>query len=93
MVAAKKPKVWGPVGPVREALLETVQRLTLVAEFRDEDAHSHCRRVRYYTEFLVKRLGIPDYFVEQGTQEELYRECGFDAGGIEKTIRDLIQKK
>lgn len=41
----------------------------------------------------VKRLGIPDYFVEQGTQEELYRECGFDADGIEKTIRELIQKK
>jgi 1-deoxy-D-xylulose-5-phosphate synthase len=41
----------------------------------------------------VKRLGIPDYFVEQGTQEELYKECGFDAEGIEKTIRELIQKK
>ncbi len=40
----------------------------------------------------VKRLGIPDYFVEQGTQEELYAECGFDAAGIEKTIRDLLKK-
>lgn len=38
----------------------------------------------------VRRLGIPDYFVEQGTQEELYRECGFDADGIEKTIREMI---
>ena len=46
--------------PVREALLETVQRLTLVAEYLDEDARSHCRRVRYYTEFLAKRLGIPE---------------------------------
>jgi len=35
----------------------------------------------------IKRLGIPDYFVEQGTQEELYRECGFDAEGIERAIR------
>ena len=41
----------------------------------------------------VRRLGIPDYFVEQGTQEELYKECGFDAEGIEKTIKELIQKK
>ncbi|HEX9204656.1 MAG TPA: HD domain-containing phosphohydrolase [Candidatus Deferrimicrobiaceae bacterium] len=55
-----KPGDWEPSGPVREALLETVQRLTLVAEYRDEDAHSHCRRVRHYTEFLVKRLGIPE---------------------------------
>ena len=30
----------------------------------------------------VRRLGIPDYFVEQGTQEELIQECGFDAEGI-----------
>jgi 1-deoxy-D-xylulose-5-phosphate synthase len=39
----------------------------------------------------VKRLGIPDYFVEQGTQEELYRECGYDEGGIEKAIRDMLK--
>ena len=38
----------------------------------------------------VRRLGIPDYFVEQGTQEELYRECGYDAEGIEKTIREMV---
>ncbi|MGD0340125.1 MAG: 1-deoxy-D-xylulose-5-phosphate synthase [Bacteroidales bacterium] len=40
----------------------------------------------------VKRLGIPDYFVEQGTPEELYAECGFDAAGIEKAIRELLKK-
>src|SRR5512144_728622 len=50
----------GPIGPVSEALLETVQRLTLVAEYRDEEAHSHCRRVRYYTELIVKQMGIPE---------------------------------
>lgn len=42
----------------REDVLETVHRLTLVAEYRDDDAHSHCRRVRHYTEFLAARLGI-----------------------------------
>lgn len=40
----------------------------------------------------VKRLGIPDYFVEHGTQEELYSECGFDADGIEKAIREMVKK-
>jgi 1-deoxy-D-xylulose-5-phosphate synthase len=39
----------------------------------------------------VKRLGIPDYFVEQGTREELYAECGYDAEGIEKTIREMLK--
>src|SRR5665647_115996 len=28
------------------------------------------------------RLGVPDRFIEQGTQAELYRECGFDTEGI-----------
>lgn len=37
----------------------------------------------------VKRLGIPDYFVEQGTQEELYTECGFDKESIEKVILEM----
>ena len=30
----------------------------------------------------VKRLGIPDLFIEQGSVAELHRECGFDADGI-----------
>jgi len=38
----------------------------------------------------VKRLGIHDYFVEQGSQEELIRECGYDQTGIEKAIREMI---
>jgi len=41
----------------------------------------------------VRRLGIPDYFVEQGTQEELYRECGYDAEGIELAIREILVRK
>jgi len=40
----------------------------------------------------VRRLGIPDYFVEQGSPEELYRECGFDRAGIEKAIREMLGK-
>lgn len=40
----------------------------------------------------VRRLGIPDYFVEHGTQEELYRECGFDAEGIELAIMEMMVK-
>jgi 1-deoxy-D-xylulose-5-phosphate synthase len=41
----------------------------------------------------VRRLGIPDYFVEHGSQEELYKECGFDAEGIEVAIREVLVKK
>lgn len=41
----------------------------------------------------VRRLGIPDYFVEQGTQEELYSECGYDKEGIEIAIREILIRK
>ncbi len=38
----------------------------------------------------VKRLGIPDKFIEQGSIEELHKECGFDKAGIEKTVRRFL---
>jgi len=38
----------------------------------------------------IRRLGIPDYFVEHGTQEELIRECGFDAESIAKAVREMV---
>jgi len=39
----------------------------------------------------VKRLGIPDKFIEHGTQEELYKICGFDAESIVKTVKEIIK--
>ena len=41
----------------------------------------------------VKRLGIPDRFIDHGTQQELYHECGFDEKEIIKTAKELIQLK
>jgi 1-deoxy-D-xylulose-5-phosphate synthase len=37
----------------------------------------------------VIKLGIPDRFIEHGAPEELQAECGFDAEGIYRTIKDL----
>lgn len=37
----------------------------------------------------VKRLGIPDNFIEQGEQEELYKICGYDEDSIELAIRSV----
>ena len=38
----------------------------------------------------IKRLGIPDRFIEHGTQTELYMECGFDKQGIFDAAMDLL---
>ncbi len=38
----------------------------------------------------VKRMGVPDSFVEQGTQAELRRALGLDAKGIESVARLIL---
>ncbi|HKR03353.1 MAG TPA: 1-deoxy-D-xylulose-5-phosphate synthase [Bacteroidia bacterium] len=38
----------------------------------------------------IKRLGIPDRFIEHGEQKELYRECDFDATAIMNAVRQLV---
>lgn len=35
----------------------------------------------------IKILGLPDHFIEHGTQKELYQELGLDSSGIYKTIK------
>ncbi len=39
----------------------------------------------------LHRLGVPDQFIEQGTQAELYKECGFDVAGIVNLVRTLVK--
>ena len=39
----------------------------------------------------VKRLGIPDSFIEHGTPEELYTMLGLDVDGIAKSILECIR--
>jgi 1-deoxy-D-xylulose-5-phosphate synthase len=39
----------------------------------------------------VKRLGIPDKYIEHGTQDELYAECGFDVNGMIAAVNDMLE--
>lgn len=41
----------------------------------------------------VKRLGIPDKFIEHGDQKELWDECGFDTNAIIETVKQMVVKK
>ena len=38
---------------------------------------------------IVKRLGIPDQYIEHGEQPELWKECGFDADAIAVAVREV----
>ncbi|MCW3785813.1 1-deoxy-D-xylulose-5-phosphate synthase [Plebeiibacterium sediminum] len=52
------------------------------------------------TEFMVennynatiKKLGVPDKFIDHGTQTELQHECGFDKEGIYEAAKSLISE-
>ena len=39
----------------------------------------------------VKRLGIPDQYIQHGTQVELYALCGYDADAIEKESLSMME--
>ena len=39
----------------------------------------------------IKKLGIPDRFIEHGKPEELQKACGFDAEGIARAVRAIVK--
>ena len=39
----------------------------------------------------VTRLGVPDQFIEHGTQQQLYKECGYDVQGIYQAVKALVK--
>ena len=41
----------------------------------------------------VARLGVPDRYIEHGTQSELYAECGYDAAAIVDKAMDMYQAR
>ena len=43
-----------------------------------------------YHNKTIHRLGIPDRFIEQGTVEELHRECGIDLEGITNAVEQVL---
>jgi 1-deoxy-D-xylulose-5-phosphate synthase len=53
---------------------------SLVIDFMSEHGYSA----------KIKKLGIPDYYVEQGTIAELQHECGFDKAGIILALKEIL---
>ena len=43
---------------IKVGFIETIYRLTVTAEYRDEETGSHIRRIGHYSRFLAKELGF-----------------------------------
>ena len=49
---------------LREGYIDTIYRLTLASEYKDEDTGAHIRRISYYTKEMAKRMGLGNEFIE-----------------------------
>ncbi len=67
----------------------TIEEGALSGGFGSSVAEYMCDKA--YTARL-KRLGIPDRFMDQGSQAELLKECGLDIDGIYEAAKKLVKR-
>ncbi|MBR4440118.1 MAG: 1-deoxy-D-xylulose-5-phosphate synthase [Bacteroidales bacterium] len=44
----------------------------------------------HFYNLKIKRLGIPDRFIEHGSPQDLYKVCGIDSGAIAGAVKEMI---
>ncbi len=49
---------------IRSGYLDTIYRLTMAAEYRDEDTANHLKRISFYCQMISKELGMPESFID-----------------------------
>lgn len=49
---------------VKDAFIDSVYRLTLAAEYKDEDTYDHIIRISHYTKLIAEYLGLPSSDIE-----------------------------
>ncbi|MBI5101445.1 MAG: response regulator [Nitrospirae bacterium] len=61
---------------VKKGYIDTINRLTIVAEFKDEDTGSHIKRISYYSSLLARRLGWTEEDIETMTYASPMHDIG-----------------
>ena len=61
---------------LKEASLEVIERLTIAAEYRDEDTATHIRRISLYSRLLAEQFGMPPDFLENIEYASLMHDVG-----------------
>lgn len=49
---------------IKQSYIDTINRLTIVAEFKDEDTGSHIKRISHYCTLMARQLGLPENTIE-----------------------------
>ena len=45
----------------------------------------------HFYNLKIKRLGIPDRFIEHGSPQDLYKVCGIDSGTIAEAVKNMLK--
>ena len=61
---------------IREGYLDTLERLTIVSEYKDEETARHIKRVGLYCAVLAKRLGWPEVEIDTISYASLMHDIG-----------------
>ena len=65
--------------------------VTNLSKTAPDEIHSFMANNNYQS--TVKRLGIPDEFINHGTQAELHHDCNYDANAIVRTVHEILAEK
>jgi len=63
-VSRRTEELKGALGRIKDASLETIYRLSVASEYRDEDTGAHIMRVSRYSAAIARRMGMDASTVE-----------------------------
>jgi len=61
---------------LKESYLDTIYRLTIISEYKDESTSSHILRTRHYCKLIASSLGWPERSVEAFSYASLMHDIG-----------------
>lgn len=61
---------------IEEAGEEMIQRLTIAAEYRDDDTGTHIKRIGLYSQALAETMGLPEPFTEMLALASIMHDIG-----------------
>jgi putative two-component system response regulator len=82
-----KREVEEKIRQIREGYIDTIIRLTTVAEYKDEETAAHIRRVGHYCQHMAKHLGWP----EEDQETILYASPMHDIGKVGIPLEILLK--
>jgi putative two-component system response regulator len=82
-----KREVEEKIGQIREGYIDTIIRLTTVAEYKDEETAAHIRRVGHYCKHMAKHLG----WSEEEQETILYASPMHDIGKVGIPLEILLK--